>query len=120
MGRTGQDPDSMTAAVPRGNTRGRFSVMPPPVMCASAERHCASINLFNAGSVSAIRDNDRDARVGDAACVDVVGDGDEVGTASGEEDTEDLHAETILILRRSEVRGQIAEVKPVAGVIVRG
>jgi hypothetical protein len=34
MGSTGQEPSSICAPVPLGRMRGRFSVMPPPVMCA--------------------------------------------------------------------------------------
>ena len=39
----------MTAAVPLGSTRGRFSVMPPPVMWAMAETHSASTSFLMIG-----------------------------------------------------------------------
>ena len=43
IGGTGQEWISTMAPVPLGSTRGRFSVMPPPVMCAMALTASASI-----------------------------------------------------------------------------
>ena len=44
-----------------------------------------------AGSVGHVRDDDSNAGVGDGARADRVGDGEEVGAAAGEEDTELVH-----------------------------
>ena len=47
---------------------------------------------FDAGSVGLIRDDDSDVGVGNVAGVDVVGDGDKVGAASGKQDGEGAFA----------------------------
>ena len=55
----------------------------------------------DAGSVGLVGDDNCDAGVGDAARDYAVGDGDEVGAASGEEDAEGFHelTENIIIQR---------------------
>ena len=48
---------------------------------------------LDAGRVGAIGDHDRDARAGNPAVIDAVGDGDEIGAASGKKNAEVLHHE---------------------------
>ncbi len=52
----------------------------------------ASARSGDARCVCIVRDDDANARIDDAARVDAVGDGDEVRAASGEENTEGMHA----------------------------
>ena len=46
---------------------------------------------FKTGSIGTVRDHDRDARIGNPASRNAVGDGHKIGAASGEENAEVFH-----------------------------
>jgi hypothetical protein len=58
---------------------------------------------LDTGSVCFIRDDDRDARVRNASLVDGIGDGEEIGTASGKENTDLMHFRIPIFEFRSQI-----------------